>query len=237
MTLRVVIVDDEPLARRRLRSLLADHADVTVVGEAEDAETALTLVRAERPDVLFLDIQMPGRTGLEFLGSLSVTPRPFAILATAYAEHAVDAFDEGAIDYLLKPFDEGRLAKALDRAREHQRARQGGGFGGVAYLDRVAVTIGARTIFVALADVDWIEASGNYARLHVGKEHFLLRTTMAGLEEQLDPARFVRTHRSAMVQLDRVRELRPLPNGEFRLLLSSGAEVPLSSRYRDRLPR
>jgi two-component system, LytTR family, response regulator len=173
--LRVVLADDEDLARSRLRGLLADHADVEIVAEAQDAEAALRAIRATKPDVALLDIQMPGFTGIELAERLHVTPAPFIVFVTAHPDHAVRAFEAGAVDYLLKPFDEERLATSLARARAAVAARQaltGGGRGTppIAYLDRVAVTIGKRTIFVRTAVVDWLAASGNYVRLHVGRD-------------------------------------------------------------------
>jgi two-component system LytT family response regulator len=240
--LRVVIADDEPLARSRLRALLADHADVDIVAEAEDAEAALNAIRATKPNVAFLDIQMPGFSGIELAGRLHVTPMPFIVFVTAHSAYAVQAFETGAVDYLLKPFDEARLARSLTRARAAVTAREtlAGGPGGalpVAYLDRVAVTIGKRTVFVRTAEVDWLEASGNYVRLHVGREVYLLRSGLGALEEQLDPRVFVRIHRSYTVRLDFVKELRMVRPGEYRAILANGNEVPVSHRCRDRLPR
>jgi len=229
--IRVLLVDDEPLARQRLRQMLADHADVVVTGEAEHVEQARELVRSERPDLILLDIRMPGADGFSLVESLHLTPMPYVIFVTAHAKHAVEAFDADAVDYLLKPFDEERLARALERAREAivSRGPQRG-------LDRFAVTIGRVTRYVAASEVDWIEGYGNYARLHVGKATHLVRTTLSALEQELDPARFARVHRSAIVALDRVRELQSLGGGEYRVLLSDGTRVPMSQRYRHRLP-
>jgi two-component system, LytTR family, response regulator len=230
-SMRVVLVDDEPLARQRLRQMLADHADVIVTGEAEHVGEARELVRSERPDLVFLDIRMPGADGFALLEGLHLTPMPYVVFVTAYAEHAVEAFDVEAVDYLLKPFDEERLARALERARSELAKR-----GPQRHLERFAVTAGQLTRYLAARDVDWIEGCGNYARLHVGKGTHLVRTTLAALERELDPARFTRVHRSAIVALDRVRELRSLGGGEYRVVLSDGTQVPMSQRYRDRLP-
>jgi two-component system, LytTR family, response regulator len=229
--MRVLLVDDEPLARQRLRQMLADHNDVAVVGEAEHVGQARELVRSERPDLILLDIRMPGADGFSLVEGLHLTPRPYVIFVTAYAEHAVQAFDAEAVDYLLKPFDEERLARALERARGAIAQRRQGG-----HLERFAVTTGQLTRYVAAKDVDWIEGHGNYAKLHVGKGTHLVRTTLAALEQQLDPTRFTRVHRSAIVALDRVREIRSLGGGEYRVLLTDGTQVPMSQRYRDRLP-
>lgn len=240
--LRVVLADDEPLALSRLRHLLADHADVEILAEAEDAETALDVIRSIKPDVAFLDIQMPGFSGVELAGRLHLTPQPFIIFVTAHADHAVEAFEAGAVDYLLKPFDEARLAASLTRARNALAARRvlsSGSDSGlpVAYLDRVAVTLGQRTIFVRTAAVDWFEARGNYVRLHTGHDVYLLRSGIGALESQLDPRIFVRIHRSHIVRLDFVKELRTLGPGEYRAVLATGVELPVSQRYRNRLPR
>jgi two-component system LytT family response regulator len=229
--IRVLLVDDEPLARQRLSQMLADHRDISIAGEAEHVEQARELVRAERPDLILLDIRMPGADGLSLVESLHLTPMPYVIFVTAYAEHAVEAFDAEAVDYLLKPFDEERLARALERARAAIARR-----GPTRHLERFAVTLGQRTKYVSAGDVDWIEGSGNYAKLHIGKEAQLVRTTLSALEQELDPARFARVHRSAIVALDRVRELRSLGGGEYRVLLRDGTQVPMSQRYRARLP-
>jgi two-component system LytT family response regulator len=229
--MRVLLVDDEPLARQRLRQMLADHADVEIVGEAEHVEQARDLTRVERPDLILLDIRMPGADGFALVESLHLTPMPYVIFVTAHAEHAVQAFDAAAMDYLLKPFDEERLARALDRARAGIARR-----GPARFLDRFAVVLGRRTRYVPASDVDWIEGSGNYAKLHVGRETHLVRATLSALDEGLDPARFARVHRSAIVALDRVRELQSLGGGEYRVVLRDGTQVPMSQRYRDRLP-
>lgn len=229
--IRVLLVDDEPLARERLRQMLTDHADIAIAGEAEHVEQARELARSERPDLILLDIRMPGADGFSLIEALHLTPMPYVIFVTAYAEHAVEAFDAEAVDYLLKPFDEERLARALDRARTAIARR-----GPTQYLQRFAVIAGRLTRYVAAGDVEWIEGYGNYAKLHIGKGTQLVRTTLTALERQLDPARFARVHRSAIVALDRVRELQSLGGGEYRVLLSDGTKVPMSQRYRDRLP-
>jgi two-component system LytT family response regulator len=225
--LRVVIADDEPLALARLRALLADHADVVVEAEAGDAATALQAIRTIKPDLVLLDIEMPGLSGLELARRLHVTPAPFVVFVTAHAAHAVEAFAAGAVENLLKPFDEPRLAAC--------RALAGAAAPG--HLERVAVSLGKRTLFVATAAIDWLAASGNYVELHVGPEVHLLRGTLGALELRLDPRVFVRIHRSYLVRFDAVRELRSLGAGEQRIVLADGVELPVSPRYRDRLPR
>ena len=173
--LRLVIADDEPLALTRLRALLAHHADAVVVAEAHDADTAIAAIRASKPDVVFLDIRMPGGRGIELPERLHVSPTPVIVFITAHSDYAVEAFEAGAVDYLLKPFDEARLAACLARARAAVAARRALAQDPVApppmtYRDRVAVTIGKRTLFVRTEDIDWLAASGNYARLYVGRD-------------------------------------------------------------------
>lgn len=238
--LRALLADDEPLALRRLRSLLADHADVEVVAETDDAESTLAALRSAKPDVAFVDIQLPGFTGLDVVERLRVTPKPIVVFVTAHADHAVRAFEAGAIDYLLKPFDERRLAASLDRVRAVFAARRAlanpASIAHVVFLDRVAITLGRRTRFVRLIDVDWIEANGNYVRLVSGDDVHLLRSALGALEEQLDPRVFVRIHRSYVVRLDFVRELRSAGQGDYRAVLANGKQLPVSQRYRSRLP-
>jgi two-component system LytT family response regulator len=247
--MRVVLVDDEPLALRRLRSMLTDHDDVEIVAECEDASVAVDAVRTAKPDVVFLDVRMPEVDGFQLLKELKATPPPVLIFVTAHAEHAVRAFDADAADYLLKPFDRARLAKALDRARGALAVGRDGALGDdlrevlaslrgrSKYLDRIAVPIGRRTIFVKTATVDWIEADGNYLHLHVGRQRYVIRSGLGILEGQLDPAQFARVHRSAIVNLDRVQELRTVAPGEYRIVLTDGTELAVSRGYRDRLPR
>jgi two-component system, LytTR family, response regulator len=243
------LVDDEPLALRRLRVMLRDHADVEVVAECEDATVALDAIVRERPDVVFLDVQMPEADGFEMLEALRVNPLPFVVFVTAYAEHAVRAFDSNAVDYLLKPFDRERLGRSLDRVRAACAAASGGALstevrelvrtlrGGVSYLTRLSVTVGRRTLFVKAEDIDWIRADRNYLELHVGRQQYLLRSSIGALEQQLDPGRFTRIHRSFIVNLDRVRELRMVAPGEHQVCLADGTELPVSASYRDRLRR
>jgi two-component system LytT family response regulator len=180
---------------------------------------------------------MPGQGGVTLARRLHLTPAPLIVFVTAHADHAVDAFETGAIDYLLKPFDEARMATALGHVRTALAARRAlAGEAATTWLERVAVTLGKRTIFVATASIDWLAASANYVELHVGPEVHLLRTTLSALEAQLDPRVFVRIHRSYAVRLDAVKELRSAGAGEYRVLLAGGVELPVSQRYRDRLP-
>lgn len=245
---RVVIVDDEPPARAKLRRFLAADPRVAIVGEAGDGEEAVRVIEETRPDVVFLDIRMPGLDGFDVLAALELDVLPHVVFATAYDEYAVRAFDVRALDYLLKPADRERVTRALDRAvaavqgprsddvearvrdaLEELRTRAGP-------LERFLVRQRGRMRLVRAADVDWIEAADNYVRLHVDKESLLARATLAEIEKRLDPAKFARVHRSAIVNLDAIREIRPWSHGDALLVLRSGAEVRLSRRYRDRLP-
>jgi two-component system LytT family response regulator len=223
MTLSCLIVDDEPLARERVRRLLASAEDVTLAGEHADAESALAALRAAPPHVLFLDVGLPEIDGLEMLAALPAPPA--TILTTAHRGHALRAFDLAVVDYLLKPFSAARFHEALDRARERLTARA---------VDRIAVRDGGSVKLVAAGDIDWIEAADNYAVLHAGREEHLVREPLAALEGRLD-RRFARVHRSAIVNLDRVTELAPLYAGDWELRLATGARVRLSRSYRERV--
>ncbi len=247
--LNVMLVDDEPLARGKLRRLLADEADVEVVGEAGSAEEARAKLEELDPDLLFLDIQMPGQDGFALLESLPPDRLPAVVFVTAYDEHAVRAFEVNALDYLLKPFDRERLGLALERAREALARRDGAGLdeqlrsmlqelrGEQPYLDRFVVRSVGRIVFVRAADVDWIEAAGNYVRLRIGKESHLLRETMSSLETRLDPKVFARIHRSTIVNIDRIRELNHIFHGDYSVLLRDGTRLTLSRGYREQFER
>ncbi len=268
--LRVVVVDDEPIARRRLITMLSREAGVEVVGECDDGATAAPVISSVDPDVVFLDVRMPEIDGFSLLSVLPRSRRPVIVFVTAYAEHAVRAFDVDAVDYLLKPYDRLRLAKALARVRTslvsvedrqlraevraladtvrdavHASATRGegtleaspGAAGSSRTLDRVAVTIGRRTIFVPVSSIDWIRADRNYLELHVGSRAFLIRSSMALFEARLDPAAFARIHRSLIVRLDAVRELHTVAPGLQKVILADGTQLPVSAAYRNRLPQ
>ncbi len=227
--MRALIVDDEPLARARLRTMLVDHPDVEIIGECESAQDAVRAIRAGKPDVVFLDVQMPGADGFHVMDVMNVTPKPFVIFVTAHAEHAARAFDKAAGDYLIKPYDDERLARAVGRAREAM-----GGKGG--YVDRIPVTLGKRTLFIEIGTVDWIEARDNYACLHVGQQAHLIRETLRSLERRLDPKAYVRIHRSVIIRIDRITELRNLGFGDYAVILKDGTELPVGQKYRRNLP-
>jgi two-component system, LytTR family, response regulator len=247
--MRVVVVDDEPLARRRLKSMLAEQTDVEVIAEYEDPTDAVKALPDSAADVLFLDVQMPELDGFQVLDGIGQRPPPFVIFVTAHEQHAVRAFDSDATDYLLKPYDRERLERSLDRARAALAGSQTGALDNQVkqlvdqlrersvYLDRVAVTMGRRTYFVSTRQIDWVQADRNYLRLHVGDKCHLIRSTISGIESRLDPQHFARVHRSFIVRIDHVKELRALVSGEYRIVLVDGTELPMSPQYRDRLPR
>lgn len=225
--IRVAIVDDELLARQRIEDLLAKERDVEVVAEASDGDAAVDVIRREKPDLVFLDVQMPNRTGLEVAQTLGEA-MPLTIFTTAYDQFALKAFDVAAVDYLVKPFDDERFAQALRRARA--RMHVGGD-----YLDTIAVESRGQTRVVPVGEIDYITASGPYAELHIGAITFAVREKMQRLEEQLDPARFFRIHRSAIVRLDRIDTLRHAAGGDYAVRLKDGTELSVSRARREEL--
>lgn len=238
--IRVAVVDDEPLARSGVIVRLAEQRDVRVVGEYGDGESALSGLRSQRPDVVFIDVRMPGLSGLEVLAALPAAERPMAILLTAYESFAVRAFALHAIDYLLKPIDDERFVEALQRARQALAWRAPAAPAAVysadpiepaARLTRFCVRVGRKTVYVAPAEVEWIEADGDYATLHTGDKTYLLRESLQRLSERLDPAWFMRVHRSAIIRIDCVTELQPLANRDAMLRLRSGTPLRASRTY------
>lgn len=249
-TIRVLIVDDEPLARDRVRALAAGQPDLEVVGEAADGQAAIEAIESLRPDLVFLDIQMPGMDGLEMVGHLERGTMPAIVFVTAYDQFAVQAFELHALDYLLKPFDDERFAAALGRVRAWLgRAAPAEDLSDrlealLADLrpagrlpDRLAIKSGGRVLLLRVEEIDWVEAADNYVNLHVGTESHLLRETMNALEKRLPPDRFLRISRSTLVNLDRIKELQPLFHGEYAVILRDGTRVTLSRGYRDKLTR
>lgn len=235
-----MLVDDEPLVRQGLQRLIGAEADLQVVGECRNGPSAVETIRRERPDLVLLDVQMPGMDGISVLRALgSETPRA-VIFVTAFDQFALDAFEHHAVDYLLKPFDDRRFQVALGRARE--RLQAGGSdlrlsrllerLAAPRWADRLPVRLGSKVTLVAVETVDWIEAADNYVRLHAGPDRHLLRETLRTIEAQLDPARFARIHRSAIVNLSRVRELEALPSGDYQVLLTTGVRLTLSRTFR-----
>ncbi|WEN15763.1 LytTR family DNA-binding domain-containing protein [Rhodanobacter sp. AS-Z3] len=237
MSLRVLIVDDEPLARAGVRARLDGHADVSVMGECGDGLSALQFLQSQSPDLLFIDVEMPGLSGLEVLEALTPEQRPLTVLLTAYEQFALRAFELRALDYLLKPVDDERFADALDRARDALALRRGELPGALTsrHATRFEVRLGHRVQLVHADAIDWIEAQGDYAGLHVGAHTHLLREPLQRLSGRLDPACFARIHRSTIVRLDRVAEMQPLSNRDHLLRLRDGTVLRASRTYVDAL--
>jgi len=229
--IRTVVVDDEPLARSNITVLLARDPDIQVVGEYDSGAAALAGIRDIRPDLVFLDVQMPECDGFDVLERLG-TALPLAVVfVTAYDQYALRAFEAGALDYLLKPFDDARFSSALKRAKERLAEQRDSRKG----EDRFIIKGTGRVSFVKISDVDWIEAADYYACLHVGSKTHLLRRSLSELEEELNPQAFCRIHRSTIVNLDRVQSLKLNQEGEYDVLLRPGTVLRLSRRYRKQL--
>ena len=260
--IRTLVVDDEPLARAGVRGLLADDAEVALVGECANGREAVASIRAHAPDLVLLDVQMPEVDGFGVVREIGAAAMPVVVFVTAFDQYALRAFEARALDYLLKPFSDERFHEALARAKEQVRQRRLGALStqlaallGVADgapaaavrapaalgaaapepVARLEVRLGGRRTFVAVADIDWIEASDYYVRLHTGGRSHLLRETLQELSARLDPRRFVRVHRSAMVAVDRVAELRTDGAGRHELLLRDGTRLPVSRTRREQV--
>lgn len=229
--IRTVIVDDEPLARSNLSVLLRLDPEIEIVSECRSGVDAPREIRATKPDLLFLDVQMPECDGFDVLELLGKDVPSAIIFVTAYDQYALRAFEAGALDYLLKPFDNARFDRALERAKE----KIAQGKGSPKKLQRLTVKSAGQVAFVGLSEIDWIEAADYYAALHVGDKTHLLRRSMAELEQDLDPATFCRIHRSTIVNLDRVRGLKVSEDGDYQVLLENGTELRMSRRYRKQL--
>jgi two-component system, LytTR family, response regulator len=229
--IRALIVDDEPLARSNLAVLLRMDPEIGTVSECGSGAEALGEIRVAKPDLLFLDVQMPECDGFDVLEMLGKDLPSAIVFVTAYDQYALRAFEAGALDYLLKPFDNARFELALGRAK--QRIRMG--VNQPKKLERFVIKNAGQLSFVKISDIDWIEAADYYACLHVGQKNHLLRRSMSELEEDLDPAMFCRVHRSSIVNLERVRGLKLSEDGEYEIVLENGARVRLSRRYRKQL--
>lgn len=244
--IRAFLVEDEPLAREKLRTMLRKDSELEIVGEAANGKQAVEGIEEHRPDLLFLDVQIPGMDGFRVLETLKIDKLPVIIFVTAYNQYALKAFEFYALDYLLKPFDRQRLTKAVDRAKTQIRKDRGTKLNeGILellrelkekpkHMSRIAIRADGRVFFVKAEEIDWIGAEGNYVSLHLGKDSYLLRETITNMEGQMDPARFLRIHRSTIVNIDRVKELQPWFHGEYRVLLRDGTQLVLSRSYRDR---
>lgn len=245
---RTLIVDDEPLARDKLRAFLARHPGFEVAGEAGDGLTAVRLLDELRPDLVLLDIQMPEMDGFEVLASVEAEPLPYIIFVTAFDHYAVQAFEVGAIDYLLKPVAPDRFDQALERAKlqlnrgaDDLADRLARALEQVAparpRVERFLVKDQGRSRFVPASEVEWIEAAGNYLKLHTAGGIHLVRATMKEIESRLDSARFARVHRTSIVNVDRIQYLEPWSHGDQLIVMKSGEKLMLSRRFRERLPR
>lgn len=238
-----MIVDDEPLARRGVISRLQCNPDVAVVGEAENGIQGLRLVKQTRPDVLFLDVKMPGMGGLEFAAQLIEEPIPYIIYLTAFDRYALQAFQVRALDYLLKPIDNDRFQDAVDRARKFVIWREQSEVTASRTPEpgkptrHFTVRSGGRSVLIDAYEIDWIEALGDYARLHIGGESYLLRDSMDSLDRKLDQKMFLRIHRRTIIRLDLIRELVCLTNSDARIRLKDGTELRVSRTFRERLQK
>jgi two-component system LytT family response regulator len=248
MAIRALIVDDESFARKGLRTLLRDDEDITIVGEAPNGRRAVTAIRELRPSLVFLDVQMPELDGFGVIDEVGVDAMPATIFVTAYDQYALAAFEVHAVGYLLKPFDRDRFARTLQHAKRRlaQPAEQGLGPEALKmldalrsqrrYTDRLLVNTDGRIIIVKTADLRWIEAADNYVRLHVGTgSGYLLHESLRALEERLDPAHFVRVHRSAIVNVDWIKEIQPWYAGALVVILQGGERLTVSRSFRDRV--
>ncbi len=251
--IRAVVVDDEPLARETIRVRLADQSDIELIAEAADGHEAVEKIAELKPDLVFLDVQMPEMTGFEVLDRVAARHLPVIVFVTAHDQFAVRAFESHALDYLLKPFTRERFGVALERARAElvraephdparvaalleEHGRDGAAASSIARrITRFVVKEGDRFLLVPADEVEWIESAGNYAQLHTRGRTHLVRETMKELEARLDPESFARVHRRAIVQIGRVREIRPEPQGDFEVVLEGGAVVRMSRNFRGRL--
>ena len=245
--IRALIVDDEALARKRIRSLLANDPGIEVIEECSDGEKAVEAIRTLAPDLVFLDVQMPVMTGFDVIRSIGTEQMPVIIFVTAYDQYALKAFEVHAVDYLLKPFNRARFEKTVTHAKTLISRLQSGAFNGPLLTllgslqrkqemqERFMIKSAGRIVFLRAEDIDWMETVGNYVRFHVGRDSHLMRETMNGMELKLDPQKFMRIHRSTIVNIDRVKELQPWAKGEYVVIMRDGARLSMSRRYRERL--
>ena len=243
----ILVADDEMPARQRLIDLLKEDSQVRLVLEAADGQTAVGMIEHEAPDLVFLDVQMPELNGLEVIEAVGATAMPLTIFVTAYDQHAIRAFEANALDYLLKPFSDERLESALSRAKTRLNERSMNEFGRSVLrmisarppvdrrLDRLVVRSAGTTRFIRVSDIDWIEGAGVYVNLHIGGKEMLYRAALNDLAERLDPLRFIRVHRSAIVNIESILELQAISHGEFDVILKDGHRSRVSRNYRVQL--
>ena len=245
--IRALVVDDEPLARDMIREMLEDDSEVEIVAECANGREAVETIKSIKPDLVFLDIQMPELGGFQVLESLDPGTTPYIIFVTAYDQYAVRAFEVHAFDYLLKPFDHERFDAAWQRVKAQIKVDQNGERdrhilellqelkSGPRHLERLVIKNGGRVFFLNVQDVFCIESEGNYVRVYDNQKSYLLRETISNLEEQLDPRQFRRIHRSAIVKIDRIKEMQPWFHGEYRVIMENGKQLTLSRNYRSNL--
>lgn len=245
--IRTLIIDDVPLARQRIKRCLAGDAEIQIVGESANGQQAVADIRSLAPDLIFLDVQMPALDGFGVLEALNDERMPAVIFVTAYNEYAIQAFEVNALDYLLKPVDCERVYKAVERAKSrlvqltrddqlHSRVRAmlDELKSGSKYIKRLTIKLTGRTVLLPTDEIDWIETHGNYLKVYAGRESHLIRATMQSLETKLDPEKFVRVHRSVIVNVEKVKEIYPRSNGDQDLVLQNGQQLMLSRNYRDK---
>ena len=247
MAIRTLIVDDMPLARERIKTFLAESKEIEIVGECRDGGDAIAAIQKLKPDLVFLDVQMPGLNGFEVIELIGVEQMPAVIFVTAFDEFAIRAFEVNAVDYLLKPFNEERLSKTLKRAFRDIRHKQTGRLDRqlekllaevkkeTKYLQRIIIKSGDHTILLATSDIDWISAAGNYLEIHVGSETYLLRERLSVMEQKLSPDLFIRIHRSTIVKIDFIKAMHPLFNGDHLVVLCDDTELNMSRTYYEKL--
>jgi len=245
--IRVLIVDDEPLARERVHHFLKQEPNITIIGESGNGIEAVATIREKKPDLIFLDIQMPGMDGFEVLQHIESEHMPHIIFITAYDQYAIRAFEVHALDYLLKPFDQNRFKRALQLAGEYIQLQKNGDFkyrikeliqeigSEKKYPERFIIKSEGRIYFIRTDEVNWIESAANYVSLHVGREVHLMRGTMSAMEEKLDPDKFIRVNRAAIVNIEFIREIQPFFNGEYIINLKDDSQITLSRKYREKL--
>ena len=246
MKIRTLIVDDEPLARERVKRFLKDERDIEIIGECGNGSDAIKAINEKEPELVFLDIQMPEKNGFDVIKSISGSHLPTIVFVTAYDQYALQAFEVHALDYLLKPFNRERFHRAVSRAKEQIEGQHRGELDErlvslitsitpeKKYLERLVVKSVGRVFFLKTEEIDWIEASGNYLKLHVGRDSHMIRETMNSIEAKLDPSQFMRIHRSTIVNIDRIKELHPMFSGDYSAILRDGTELALSRNYRER---
>lgn len=241
--MRVLIVDDEPIARRGLRRLLEPESDVQIVGEVSNGIAAVEKIAELKPDLVFLDIQMPEMDGLEVVAAVTPEKMPPVVFVTAFDKYAIDAFDLNAADYVLKPVDPERFQRALARARGRMKDDVSEQLERIlesvrpSRRERLVLRSAGKVQFVNVDEIDWINAEDNYVRIHAGGKTYLMRETVGGIEQRLDRDRFVRIRRSTIVRIDRIKEIRSLLNGTFELHLEDGTRVTSARRFREQIER